>query len=76
MPPQYYDMSNFPQCEAKRQWEQNISKINSGEEQDKLNQIYSPMAGQRHYAPQNQSTSTTSSVPINMNTSWTGENGM
>merc|ERR1712203_1006157 len=27
--PQYYDMNNFPQCEAKRQLEQIISKINS-----------------------------------------------
>merc|ERR1719423_516083 len=27
--PQYYDMSNFPQCEAKRQLEQIIAKINS-----------------------------------------------
>jgi len=27
--PQYYDMDNFPQCEAKRQLEQIIAKINS-----------------------------------------------
>lgn len=27
--PQYYDMNNFPQCEAKRQLEQIIAKINS-----------------------------------------------
>merc|ERR1711990_376017 len=27
--PQYYDMGNFPQCEAKRQLEQIIAKINS-----------------------------------------------
>ena len=27
--PQYYDMQNFPQCEAKRQLEQIIAKINS-----------------------------------------------
>ena len=29
MAPQYYDMNNFPQCEAKRQLEQIIAKINS-----------------------------------------------
>ena len=27
--PQYYDMDNFPQCEAKRQLEQIIAKVNS-----------------------------------------------
>ena len=27
--PQYYDMNNFPQCEAKRQLEQIIARINS-----------------------------------------------
>ena len=27
--PQYYDMNNFPQCEAKRQLEQIIANINS-----------------------------------------------
>ena len=27
--PQYYDMNNFPQCEAKRQIEQIIARINS-----------------------------------------------
>ena len=29
MAPQYYDMNNFPACEAKRQLEQIIAKINS-----------------------------------------------
>ena len=27
--PQYYDMTNFPTCEAKRQLEQIIARINS-----------------------------------------------
>ena len=27
--PQYYDMNNFPQCEAKRQLEQIIARVNS-----------------------------------------------
>jgi len=30
MAPQYYDMANFPQCEAKRQLERIIAKVQSG----------------------------------------------
>lgn len=29
--PQYYDMSNFPQCEAKRQLDRIIAKLQSKE---------------------------------------------
>lgn len=29
--PQYYDMSNFPQCEAKRQLERIVAKLESKE---------------------------------------------
>lgn len=30
MAPQYYDMANFPMCEAKRQLERIIAKLQSG----------------------------------------------
>lgn len=32
--PQYYDMSNFPHCEAKRQLERIIAKVQAGKGYD------------------------------------------
>ena len=36
--PQYYDMNNFPQCEAKRQLENVIAKVNGRKYQQQFKQ--------------------------------------